>query len=43
MFLSRWQQFNPVCRIEAGCKNGVLILRLPRAEAAQPKQIKVTG
>ena len=30
-------------RIEAECKNGVLIVHLPKAEAARPRQIKVRG
>jgi HSP20 family protein len=28
-------------RIEAECKNGVLIVHLPKSEAARPRQIKV--
>jgi HSP20 family protein len=30
-------------RIEAECKNGVLIVHLPKAEAARPRQINVKG
>jgi HSP20 family protein len=30
-------------RIEASCKNGVLTIRLPKAEAARPRQINVRG
>jgi HSP20 family protein len=30
-------------RIEAECKNGVLIVHLPKTDAARPKQIKVRG
>jgi HSP20 family protein len=30
-------------RIEAECKNGVLIVHLPKVEAARPKQIQVRG
>lgn len=30
-------------RIEAECKNGVLTVRLPKAEAVRPKQVKVRG
>lgn len=30
-------------RIEAQCKNGVLTVRLPKAEVAKPRQIKVNG
>jgi HSP20 family protein len=30
-------------RIEAECKNGVLIVHLPKAEAARPRQINVRG
>jgi HSP20 family protein len=30
-------------RIEAECKNGVLTVRLPRAEAARPRQVQVRG
>jgi HSP20 family protein len=30
-------------RIEAECKNGVLIVHLPKAEAARPRQISVKG
>jgi HSP20 family protein len=30
-------------RIEADCKNGVLIVHLPKAEAARPRQINVKG
>lgn len=30
-------------RIEAECKNGVLIIHLPKAEAARPRQINVRG
>jgi HSP20 family protein len=30
-------------RIEAECKNGVLTVHLPKAEAARPRQVKVRG
>lgn len=30
-------------RIEASCKNGVLAVRLPKAEAVRPRQIRVTS
>ena len=30
-------------RIEAECKNGVLIVHLPKVEAARPRQIQVRG
>jgi HSP20 family protein len=30
-------------RISAECKNGVLIVHLPKAEASQPRQISVRG
>jgi HSP20 family protein len=30
-------------RIEAECKNGVLVVHLPKAEAARPRQIAVRG
>jgi HSP20 family protein len=30
-------------RIEAECKNGVLVVHLPKAEAARPRQINVRG
>ena len=30
-------------KIEAECKNGVLIVHLPKAEAARPRQINVRG
>jgi HSP20 family protein len=30
-------------RIEAECKNGVLVVHLPRVEAARPRQINVKG
>ena len=30
-------------RIEAECKNGVLIVHLPKAEAVRPKQVTVRG
>jgi len=30
-------------RIEAECKNGVLTVRLPKAEATKPRQVKVRG
>jgi HSP20 family protein len=30
-------------RIEAECKNGVLIVHLPKAESARPRQINVRG
>jgi HSP20 family molecular chaperone IbpA len=30
-------------RIEAECKNGVLTIHLPKAEAARPRQVKVRG
>jgi HSP20 family protein len=30
-------------RIEAECKNGVLIVHLPKVEAARPRQINVKG
>jgi HSP20 family protein len=30
-------------RIEASCKNGVLTVRLPKAESLRPRQIKVSG
>ena len=30
-------------RIEAECKNGVLTVHLPKAEAAKPRQVKVKG
>jgi HSP20 family protein len=30
-------------RIEAECKNGVLTVHLPKAEAVRPKQVKVRG
>jgi HSP20 family molecular chaperone IbpA len=30
-------------RIEAECKNGVLVVHLPKAEAARPRQITVRG
>jgi HSP20 family protein len=30
-------------RISAECKNGELIVHLPKAEAAKPKQVKVRG
>ena len=30
-------------RIEAECKNGVLTVHLPKAEAAKPRQVRVRG
>jgi HSP20 family protein len=30
-------------RIEAECKNGVLLVHLPKSEAVRPRQIQVTG
>ena len=30
-------------RIEATCKNGVLTIRLPKVEAARPRQVNVRG
>jgi HSP20 family protein len=30
-------------RIEAECKNGVLVIHLPKVEAARPRQISVKG
>jgi HSP20 family protein len=30
-------------RIEAECKNGVLVVHLPKAESARPRQIQVRG
>jgi HSP20 family protein len=30
-------------RIEAECKNGILVVHLPKVEAARPRQIKVSG
>jgi HSP20 family molecular chaperone IbpA len=30
-------------KIEASCKNGVLTIRLPKAEAVRPRQVKVTA
>jgi HSP20 family protein len=30
-------------RIEASCKNGVLAVHLPKAEAIQPRQVSVRG
>jgi HSP20 family protein len=30
-------------RIEASCKNGVLVIHLPKAEAARPRKVTVRG
>jgi HSP20 family protein len=30
-------------KIEASCRNGVLTIRLPKAEAARPRQVQVRG